>query len=109
MCAAGVFDTGHAVLEHGHNPRPPILTVKNGRQTAQRQLNISKIVPQVCHDTGHAVLEYCQNPEPQNVHDRLLLWWLEHDQVKGVSTLKSSQAVSHTSTNQALCRLTLEI
>ena len=64
---------------------------------------------QVCHDTGHAVLEYCQHPEPQNVHDRLLLWWLEHDQVKGVSTLKSSQAVSHTSTNQALCRLSLEV
>ena len=35
--------------------------------------------------------------------------WLECAQVKAVSTLKSSQAVPHPSTNRALCRLTSEV
>ena len=66
-------------------------------------------VQQVCFDTGIAVLEYCPNPGPPNVHDRCLPCCFEHEQVKAVSTLRSSQAVPHPSTNRALCRLTSEV
>ena len=80
------YDTGNALLEYGHNPRPQILIVKkkHGKQP-RNKMNIPKIVQQVCFDTGIAVLEYCPNPGPQNVHDRFLPWWFEHEQVKAVS------------------------
>ena len=46
------YDTGDAVVEFGHNPRPQIMIVKKARQTAQKYLKTFKIVLQVCHDTG---------------------------------------------------------
>ena len=36
------YDTGNALLEYGHNPRPQILIVKKARQTAQKQNEYSK-------------------------------------------------------------------
>ena len=48
------YDTGNALLEYGHHPRPQILHVKKkARQTAQRHMTqTKKVVQQVCSGTG---------------------------------------------------------
>ena len=47
------YDTGNAVLEYGHRPRPQILhVVKKARQQAQKHLHQTKVVQQVCSGTG---------------------------------------------------------
>ena len=47
------YDTGNALLEYGHHPRPQILHVKKkARQTAQRHMTQKKVVQQVCSGTG---------------------------------------------------------
>ena len=45
-CAKSVcYDTGHAVLEYGHSPRPPILTAKKRRQQTQKHF---AHIPKMC-------------------------------------------------------------
>ena len=45
-------DTGDAVVDFGHNPRPQIMIVKKKTADSPEIIEKSKIVLQVCHDTG---------------------------------------------------------
>ena len=60
------YDTGNAVLEYGHRPRPQILhVVNNARQQAQRHVHQKKVVQQVCSGTG----KYGPSARRQNLPD----------------------------------------
>ena len=46
------YDTGNALLEYGHHPRPQILHVKKSTTDSPEIYDSEKIVQQVCSGTG---------------------------------------------------------
>ena len=85
------YDTGHAVLEYGHNRRTQIMTAKKRRQQTQKhRTHVLNMCSRCVLTLGMLYWSIIIKIHGRSMHmTKIHVWWLEHGQAGVASTLAS--------------------